>query len=149
MHLSSALPHPDTRPEFYRGVMPKRALAWCVDMAIATIIAAMIVPFTFFLAIFFFPVLVVTVNFVYRWVSIALSGATLGMHLMALEMRGPDNGAPDQQTALLHALGTTFVLTVVPLHLISIAMIMVSDHGQSLMDKLLGTVIMNRGFQPH
>lgn len=143
-----ALPDPDRRPEFYRGVAMKRGFAWAIDLAIAAMIAAMIVPFTFFIAIFFFPFLTLTVSFVYRWVTLANFGATFGMRLMALELLNDDGSRPNAQTTLFHAFGTTMILTVFPLHIVSTGMVMAMDRGQSLADYLVGTVMLNRAYTP-
>ncbi|MEJ6398077.1 RDD family protein [Yoonia sp. 208BN28-4] len=147
-YMTSALPDPDQRPEFYAGVAPKRAMAWVIDMILSAIIAAIVVPFTFFIAIFFFPFLMLTVNLVLRWVTLAIWGATPGMCLMALEMRNSDGAHPDAMTAFLHASGSTVVFSIFPLHLVSMGLILVDDRRQGLVDKALQTVIHNRAYQP-
>ncbi len=140
------LPDPDTRPDFYEGVVMKRTLAWLIDMAIAIVFAVLVLPFTFFLAVFVFPMLVLGTSFIYRWFTLTTSGATWGMRLMAIELRDKDGGKPDPQTAFFHAFGTSDVLAMFPLHLISIAMILLGERRQSLIDNLLGTAMLNRAY---
>jgi len=48
------LPDPATKPQFYDGVLSKRAAAWGIDVVLVGIICVIIVPFTAFTALFFF-----------------------------------------------------------------------------------------------
>ena len=83
MHLAD----PVTQPQFYRDVAGKRLLAWIVDTVLITLICLLIVPFTAFIALFFFLGLMAVVGFVYRVMTLTGGSATLGMRLFAIEFR--------------------------------------------------------------
>lgn len=138
------LPDPATRPAFYDGVLPKRALAWVVDMAITTLICVLILPLTFFTGVFFFPALLLVIGFVYRWFSITAGSATWGMRLFAVELRDKDGARLDPQTALAHSALFTLSFAVFPLQLISVAMMGMTPKAQGLTDHLLGTALINK-----
>ena len=142
--LPHGLPDPDRDAAFYAGVPAKRALAWVVDVLLVLVAACLIVPFTAFTAIFFFPVLMMIVGFLYRWLTIAGGSATWGMRLMGLELRGHDGARLNGVTALLHTLGYTVSVVTFPLQLISIAMMAATPRGQGLSDTVLGTTAINR-----
>ena len=56
-------PDPLTDPKFYRDVTAKRLLAWVVDMLLVSLLAVIIVPFTAFTGLFFFPLLFADAGF--------------------------------------------------------------------------------------
>ena len=142
--LLNALPDPDQDAAFYARVPSKRALAWVVDVTLVLIVSLLIVPFTAFTAIFFFPVLMLVVGFFYRWFTIANRSATWGMRLMGIELRD-HTGAPLTSTmALLHTLSYTVSVVTMPLQLISMVMMAMTPRGQGLNDTLLGTTAINR-----
>ena len=74
MHLG--LPDPLTKPQFYTGVLAKRAAAWVFDVVLVGILCVIIVPFTVFTALLFFPFLMLVVGFIYRWFTIASKSST-------------------------------------------------------------------------
>ncbi|MGZ2257734.1 RDD family protein [Roseobacter sp. A03A-229] len=142
-----ATPDPQAQPDFYKDVPLKRLMAWAVD-AILTIIACLVIlPFTFFTAIFFFPLLFLVVGFVYRMVTLANGSATWGMRLFAIELRKPDGERLDASTAFAHTLGYSVSCAAAPLQLISIVMMATTERGQGLTDHVLGTVMVNRRAQ--
>ncbi len=138
------LPDPIARPEFYAGVPLKRAAAWFVDIVIAGILTAIVVPFTAFTGLFFLPLLFLMVGFLYRWVTIATGSATLGMRLMSIELRTRLGERFDSSAAFLHTAGHTISVSMFPLQLISVALMLISDRGQGLTDHVLGTAAINR-----
>lgn len=138
------LPDPATKPQFYDGVLLKRAAAWGIDVVLVGILCVIIVPFTAFTALFFFPFLMLAVGFLYRWFTIANKSSTWGMRLMGIELRDYDGLRLDSQTALLHTAGYTFSVAVAPLQLISMLMMLLSDRKQGLTDQLLGTAAINK-----
>ena len=81
------IPDPETQPEFYADVPTKRLLAWVIDTVIVLVICLMITPFTAFIALAFFPLLMLMVGYVYRIVTIARNSATWGMRVVAIEFR--------------------------------------------------------------
>lgn len=137
-------PDPAAQPQFYQGIATKRLLAWVVDMVAILLLCVIIVPFTAFSGIFFFPLLVLVVGFVYRWATLAAGSATWGMRLMAMEIRRGDDQPLDGGTAFLHTLGYSISFGMPILQVISVVLMASSARGQGLTDMVLGTSAMNR-----
>ena len=148
MMLTTALPHglpdPERDADFYARVPTKRALAWLADVTLVLIVSVLILPFTAFTGLFFFPVLMMMVGFTYRWFTIAGGSATWGMRLMRIELRDHAGGRLNGLTALLHTAGYTVSVVTFPLQLISAAMMAATPRGQGISDYLLGTTAINR-----
>lgn len=140
----SALPDPHRQPAFYDGVVIKRGIAWVIDVMLIGILSALIVPFTAFTAVFFFPFLMLIVGFIYRWFTLASRSSTWGMRLMSIEFRDHEAKRFDSSAALLHTLGYSISVAIAPLQLISIVMMLVSARGQGLTDHLMRTTAINR-----
>lgn len=138
------LPDPVTQPEFYSDVPAKRLLAWVVDTVLIVLTCLLIVPFTAFTGLFFFPFLLLVVGFAYRVVTIARGSATWGMRLVSLEFRKLDGQRFDLSMALLHTLGLTISFGFPILQVISIVLMLTTERGQGLSDHVLGTVALNR-----
>lgn len=138
------LADPLTQPQFYRDVASKRLLAWVVDTVVVALISLVIVPFTAFVALFFFLGLFAVVSFVYRVITLATGSATWGMRLMAIEIRDASGARFDLVQAFLHTLGYTISWAVAPLQLISVVLMATSNRGQGLTDMVMGSAAMNR-----
>lgn len=138
------IPDPDTQPEFYADVPMKRLLAWVVDTLLIALASVLVLPFTAFAGIFFFPALMLCVGLVYRTATLASGSATWGMRLLAIEFRTLSGAPLSGQTAFLHSLGYTVSTTMFPLQLASIIMMLIRPLGQGLTDTVLGTVALNR-----
>ena len=138
------LPDPVREPDFYAGVTLKRGLAWVVDAGIGLAIAILLVPFTAFTALLWFPLLWLAVGFAYRWATLATGSATWGMRLMAIQIRDRDGGRLDAATAFAHVLGYSVSLAMLPLAVLSAAVMVVLGRGQGLTDLALGTAAINR-----
>jgi uncharacterized RDD family membrane protein YckC len=141
-------PDPDMQPQFYDGVPSKRLLAWVVDTLVITALTVAVVPFTAFVGLFFLPFLYLVLGFSYRVVTLSRGSATLGMRLMAIEMRDRDDEPFDLPTAFLHTLGYTVSLAMPLLQLISVVLMLSTERRQGLSDLVLGTVALNRRAQP-
>ncbi|MCV3271029.1 RDD family protein [Roseobacter sinensis] len=139
-----APPDPQAQPDFYKDVPLKRLLAWAVDATVTALACLIILPFTFFTGLFFFPLLFLVVGFLYRMVTLANGSATWGMRLFAIELRRPDGTRLDAGTAFAHTLGYSVSCAIAPLQLISIVMMATTERGQGLTDHVLGTVMVNR-----
>lgn len=137
-------PDPDTHPEFYDGIPMKRLLAWVVDMIVIIGLCLVVLPFTAFTGIFFFPILMLLVGFFYRVITLTTGSATWGMRLMGMELRDLRDRPFDFGTALLHTLGYSVSWTMAPLQLISVVLMCVTERKQGLSDMVLGTVAVNR-----
>ncbi|KAA2316798.1 RDD family protein [Pseudooceanicola sediminis] len=142
--MSLPLPDPDHSPEFYDSVAMKRGFAWIVDAIVITLIALVIVPLTAFIGAFFFPVLLLTVSFFYRWMTIAGRSATWGMRLMSIELRSTEGHRLTPLESLLHTLGFTVSFALPILQVISVVLMLTSRYGQGLTDHVLGTTAVNR-----
>lgn len=140
----SGLPDPIERSDFYASVLPKRGLAWVADAILIGVLAAIALPFTAFTGVFYFPVLMAVIGFLYRWFTIASGSSTWGMRLMGIELRGPDGLRLTSQNAMLHTAGYTVSVVVFPLQLISVLMMLLSPRHQGLTDVLMGTAAINR-----
>lgn len=140
----TALPDPELQPDFYKDVPLKRLLAWCIDAALTGLACIIILPFTAFTGIFFFPLLFLIVGFAYRTVTIANSSATWGMRVLAIELRKSDGEQMDAASAFAHTLGYTLSWPVPVFQLISVIMMASTARGQGLSDHVLGTVMINR-----
>lgn len=138
------LPDPDTQPEFYADVAAKRLVAFVVDTLLILVISLLVVPFTAFTGLFFFPVLMALVGFAYRVVTIARGSATWGMGLMAIEFRAADGQRFDLPLAFAHTLGLTVSFALPILQVISIVLMLTGARGQGLSDHVLGSVAINR-----
>ncbi|MEL6172701.1 MAG: RDD family protein, partial [Pseudomonadota bacterium] len=131
------IPDPEVQPEFYADVPTKRLLAWLVDTVIILLFSALIIPFTAFTAIFFFPILVLIVGFIYRTVTIARGSATWGMRFFAIEFRTLAGARLDTSQAALHTLGLTVSFAFILLQVVSVILMLTSARGQGLSDLLL------------
>jgi uncharacterized RDD family membrane protein YckC len=137
-------PDPISQRQFYDGIASKRLFAWFIDTALIIIICAIIVPFTAFTGLFFFPFLMFVVGFVYRASTLAGGSATWGMRAMAMELRTRDDRPLDGATAFLHTLGYTISFAFLPIQIISVILMATSASRQSVTDHVLGTVALNR-----
>ena len=137
-------PDPDSQPEFYAGVPTKRLFAWAVDALFTLITCLVILPFTAFTGLFFFPLMLLIVGFVYRFATLTKGSATFGMRLFGMELRTAGDEPLDAGTAFAHTLGYTVSVGMAPLQLISIVLMGTTPRGQGLSDMVLGTVALNR-----
>jgi uncharacterized RDD family membrane protein YckC len=135
---------PDISPQLFEGVALKRLLAWVIDVIIAFIIAAVLVPFTAFVAVFIWPLFFSVISFLYRALTLGFGGATWGMRIMSIELRRDTGEQIDGITAILHTLGLIFSFMIPIIQLISIVLMATGTKGKSLTDMALGTVMINR-----
>lgn len=137
-------PDPFRSSEFYSSVPTKRLLAWVIDTGITLLLTLLVIPFTAFTGLFFFPLLWLVIGFGYRTVTIATGSATWGMRIMAIELRDARGERFDFSQALLHTLGYSISMGFVLLQVASIICMLGSARGQSLTDMALGTVMINK-----
>ncbi len=140
----SMTPDPDTQPEFYDGVATKRLFAWIVDAIFIFLACLITLPFTAFTGVFFFPLMILVIGFIYRVATLTSGSATWGMRLLGMELRTNNDERLDPGTAFLHTLGYTVSIGIMPLQLISIVLMGTSARCQGLSDMVLGTVALNR-----
>lgn len=140
----TALPDPVTQSEFYDGVAIKRFLAWIVDVFVVVLMTAVIATLPFFVGWFFFPLLFLLINFIYRLASISSRSATWGMRLMNIELRNKDGAHLDTSEALLHTAGYMVASSFFLPQVISVVLMLVSERGQGLHDMLCGTTAIRK-----
>ncbi|MGR3485134.1 MAG: RDD family protein [Paracoccaceae bacterium] len=135
---------PDTAPEFFAGVRPKRAAAWLIDATAVGLMSLALLPFTAFLGLLVFPLFVASVGFVYRWVTLRNRSATWGMRMMAIELREGDGRRISDGTAFLHTAAYVGAWVVLPAQFLSVFLMAGTRLGQGLGDLTLNTVMVNR-----
>ena len=140
----SGLPDPELNAGFYADVAPKRLLAWVVDTVLVVLATIAAVLLTALVGLFFFPILFLTISFVYRYATLARGSATWGMWLAAIEFRTLQGDRLDRGTAFAHTLGYTLSVAFVLPQIASIAMMLTTPRGQGLSDMVLGTAAINR-----
>lgn len=119
-------------------------MAWVVDTVLVLVLCLLVLPFTAFTGIFFFPLLFLTLSFAYRVVTIARGSATWGMRLTSIEFRTVQGDRFDLQMAFLHTLGYSISWMFALLQIVSVVLMMTTARGQGLSDHMLGTVAINR-----
>ncbi|MBZ0122749.1 MAG: RDD family protein [Roseovarius sp.] len=138
------IPDPLTQPDFYADVPAKRLIAWVADTVLVAVLCLLILPFTAFAGLFFFPALMLVVGFAYRVATLARGSATWGMRLTAIEFRTVSGARFDLGMAFLHTLGFTVSCAIFPLQAVSVVLMLTTARGQGLSDLALGTVALNR-----
>lgn len=140
----SALPDPFQQPEFYAGVLPKRAIAWIMDVILITVLSFIAGILTLSLAWFLWPITFVVIGFLYRTATLASGSATWGMRLMGIELRDIAGERFTGMTSLIHVVGYYASMAFVLPAVASIAAMFITDKRQSLVDLILGTAAINR-----
>lgn len=138
------LPHPDNQPEFYQSVAVKRFFAWIFDTVVIVLLSAILVLLTAFVGAFIWPILYLTVGFIYRVVTIANGSATWGMRFVGIELRDAYGARLDSGLALAHTAGYTVSMAIPVIQVISVIMMLTSARAQGLTDAFLGTVALNK-----
>ena len=142
------LPDPRVQPEFYADVTFKRLLAWIADAILISLLTVVFVLFTAFTALLVIGFVTLTISLLYRWLTISAWSATPGMRLVSIQLRNHRGEKLDAGTAFVHsALFLVLKSFVIP-QLISIAMMLFTERGQSLHDAFTGVVALNR-YAPH
>ena len=140
----SGLPDPELQPEFYQGVLPKRALAWVVDVTLLGILTFVISLLTI-IGLFVMPLVYLVLSFLYRTATLQ-GGGTLGMRFFGIELRNAQGKRFTGGEAALHTgtylVSMSFVLPMI----LSWGTMVATQRGQGLPDLLLGSAAIQR---PH
>ena len=144
MTLTAPLPDPLDDPDFYGDLIPKRFLAWVIDLALTLLIFTLVIVLSGFLALFIFPLVWMAIAIAYRTVLLTRYGATAGMWIAALQWRRLDGRQPDQALALWHSVIYALSMTFVLGQIASVALMLVTPYRQGLNDWILGTTVVNR-----
>lgn len=137
------LPDPFRHAEFYRNVPAKRALAWVIDVTITTVASLLLTPLTLFTSLFYFPIFYLCVGMAYRTLTIARCSGTLGMRLMAIELRDANGNRFDLPQAALHTAAYTASWVLFPVQLLSAATMAGTSRAQGLTDLVMGSAAIN------
>ena len=138
------LPDPEFEDEFYADIPAKRAMAWVIDAIVTFLLTLVLLPFTAFTALIFYPVFWLIVSFLYRVVTIAGGSATLGMRLMSVELRNWRGERFSLIDAILHTGLYTLSFSFLIPQMISAALMLTTARAQGLHDLVLGTAAVNR-----
>jgi uncharacterized RDD family membrane protein YckC len=138
------LPDPDLHEDFYADVPVKRLIAWVIDTLLILLLTVLVLPFTAFTGLFYFPLLATVIGFVYRTVTLAGGSATLGMRLVAIELRRANGQRFDVVTAAMHTLLFSIFFSFLLPQAASIILMLTGPRRQALHDLLLGTAAINR-----
>ena len=101
-------------------------------------------PFTFFVSLFLFPFFYEAIDFIYRTATQSKGSATIGMRIMAIELRHESGHWLDFITSVFHTIGLYVSYAFVLVQLLSIGMMVMRDDRKSLTDMVIGTVMVNR-----
>lgn len=140
----TGLPDPVLHREFYDDVPMKRLFAWIVDTILILLLTVLVLPFTAFMGLFFFPFLAMLIGFAYRSITLTGRSATWGMRLMSIELRRQDGSRFDLPTAVMHTLVFSVLFSFLIPQVISIILMMTGARAQGLHDLVLGTAAVNR-----
>jgi uncharacterized RDD family membrane protein YckC len=139
------LPDPFEAPEFYDGVLPKRFLAWIVDVVLVHGATFVLGILTLTLAWWLWPLVALTLGFVYRLGTLGGGrSATWGMRLMGIELRDLRGDRFDLPSAALHTIGYYATLSFALPALASAAAMAITDRRQGLTDLVMGSAAINR-----
>lgn len=141
--MTAPASYPQFPAHLYRGVPLRRGFAWVIDMILIAIIASLVLPFTAFTGVFFFPFLMLVVGFLYRWATIASGSATWGMRIMGVRLQDSYGRNFSGGLAFAHTLGYSISVALPPLQLISVILMLTTARGQGLTDLFLGTEAVN------
>ncbi len=142
--MTARLPDPDYDQAFYADVPPKRLFAWLIDVIIITLITVVLGLVTLSLVFWIWPLVYFVVSFLYRTATISAGSATLGMRLMAIELRNSEGRKFTPQEAAFHTGLYLIASGFVILQLISVFLIATGPRHQGLHDMILGTAAINR-----
>lgn len=143
-YSDTGLPDPVLHREFYDDVPMKRLFAWIVDTILILLLTVLVLPFTAFMGLFFFPFLAMLIGFAYRSITLTGRSATWGMRLMSIELRRQDGSRFDLPTAVMHTLVFSVLFSFLIPQVISIILMMTGARAQGLHDLVLGTAAVNR-----
>ncbi len=144
MDSITALPDPELNPEFYADTPTKRFFAWLVDGVMIFVVTLLVLPFTAFTGLLFYPLLWLVISFAYRTITLASGSATWGMRLMSLEMRTYRGERFGLGEAFAHTLIYTIAISTFLVQVLSVVLMLTTPRRQGLGDHLLGTVAINR-----
>ncbi len=142
--MASGLPDPEFQAEFYQDVPTKRLFAWILDVVITLVLTLLFTALTFPISIFFIPFWFVAIGFAYRVATISRWSATIGMRLVAIDLRQSDGSRMDFPTAAFHTLLYSISLSFILPHLASVVYALNNPRAQMFHDIPLGIAALNK-----
>ncbi|MEM7721024.1 MAG: RDD family protein [Pseudomonadota bacterium] len=142
--MTQHLPDPTYDPAFYENIPSKRVLAWLIDIALITAVTLVIGLMTLTALLWIWPITYFMISFLYRSLTIAGGSATLGMRIMAIELRNSAGQRLSPGEAMGHTLLYLLSWTFAIVQLISIVLMATGARHQGLHDLVMGTVAINR-----
>lgn len=142
--MTQHLPDPTYDPAFYENIPSKRVLAWLIDIALITAVTLVIGLMTLTALLWIWPITYFITSFLYRSLTIAGGSATLGMRIMAIELRNSAGQRLSPGEAMGHTLLYLLSWTFAIVQLISIVLMATGARHQGLHDLVMGTVAINR-----
>jgi uncharacterized RDD family membrane protein YckC len=145
-----AMPDPAALPEAYEGVLPRRVLAYFVDLCVIGVLVVLIWIVFAVLWVLSLGLLGPVLWFLFGLIPLAyhtllLSGprsATVGMRLFDLELRSATGERPGFLQALLQT--ALFYITVGATCSLILLVALLNRHKRTLHDMLAGTVMVRR-----
>lgn len=144
------VPDPEIEAEYYVGVLPRRAIAYFIDLFVLALlyIAALAIGFVIKIATFFIlaPLVAILLPFVgiaYHVFTVGSVGAaTPGMRLMGLQVRSLDGTSPTRLHAFVQIV--LFYLTVPTTGGLILLFVLIDRYHRTLHDFLSQTVMLRR-----
>jgi uncharacterized RDD family membrane protein YckC len=143
---------PRTQPELFEGVLPRRVVAFFIDVLMIAVPLAFVAIFIFmfglvtlglgwFLFFFYGPISVIWALVYYGLTFGSAGSATIGMRIVDLEMR-TWYGAPCYfLLGAVHAIGYWLSVTFLTPFILLLALF--NDRRRLLHDMLVGTIVIN------
>lgn len=138
------LPDPARDPGYYADLVPRRALAWVVDVLVTLALLLAVLVLTLLIAAFAFPLVWIAIAIAYRYVMLTRYDATLGMMLAGLRLRRLDGSRPEPVRILWHAALYSAAMATVVGQIASVALLLTTPYRQGLNDLILGTTMVHR-----
>lgn len=144
------LPDPATAPELFENVLPRRVIAYVIDMVIISffvlavgLVGLVLGLLTFGLAWLAMPLVIPVVILVYYIVTLGSAArATIGMQAMDIVLT-PTRGAPlDGWKILIHPI--VFWITIWIAWPVSLAFALFTPRQQMVHDLIAGTLMVRR-----
>lgn len=148
VHAAHGLPDPVADAAFYEGLALRRLIALAADGAAvaALALAATLVAAAATLGaalVLAWPIWFAT-GFLYRWLTVARAGATPGMWLAGVELRGLDGERPGETAAMIHAGAFCAAWLFVLPQIASVVLMAARPDGRGLHDRAAGLAMINR-----
>ena len=146
--LESRLPDPQTDPQFYDGVLAKRAVAWVLDAVAIGLLTGFVTLFvgigTLGLGFLLAPVIILATGFLYRFFTIAAYSRTPGMAMLGIEFRNVAGQRFDRTEAFVHTALFTFIFASVVGQFLTCLCAMFTARRQTIADVITGSTAINR-----